>query len=187
MVCRKVATYYRPVLFSAPNSISRLISASSPLWGAFLHVEIALQITEFVVNCVTSCHRNLNFLAPVIKGVLLRLGSRPGGPPGRLLAIWSAFGFWQTLAMRDWELVLYKYVNVSVLELSAPSVRARRTARLLSRCWFDTAGALPLLPFFFSLSLFRPFFFRYSSRPASNFCVLSRRFTKIVLFLSILQ
>ena len=54
--------------------------------------------------------------------------------------------------MRDWELVLYKYVNVSVLELSAPSVRARRTARLLSRCGFDTAGALPLLPFF-SLSL----------------------------------
>ena len=56
--------------------------------------------------------------------------------------------------MRDWELVLYKYVNVSVLELSAPSVRARRTARLLSRCGFDTAGELPLLPFFFlSLSL----------------------------------
>ena len=52
--------------------------------------------------------------------------------------------------MRDWELVLYKYVNVSVLELSAPSVRAR-TARFLSQCWFDTAGALPLLPFFLSL------------------------------------
>ena len=27
-----------------------------PLLGAFLHVEIALKVTEFVVNCVTSCH-----------------------------------------------------------------------------------------------------------------------------------
>ena len=50
------ATYYRPVLFTAPNSISRLKSAASPQWGAILHVEIALQVTEVVVNCVTSCH-----------------------------------------------------------------------------------------------------------------------------------
>ena len=56
MVCRKAATYYRPVLFIAPNSISRLKSAASPLWGAILHAEIARQVTEFVVNCVTSFH-----------------------------------------------------------------------------------------------------------------------------------
>ena len=38
------------------RQISRLISAATPLWGAFLHVAIAVQVTEFVVNCVTSCH-----------------------------------------------------------------------------------------------------------------------------------
>ena len=106
MVCRKAATYYRPVLFSAPNSISRLISAASPLWGAFLHVEIALQVTEIVVNCVTSCHSQRKLPGAFRYGVLLRLQK----PTLR------------TLAVRDWELVLYKYANFSVLESSAPSV-----------------------------------------------------------------
>ena len=77
--------------YFAPNSISRLTSAASPLWGAFLHVDIALQITYFIVNCVTSCHSSchLNVLALVNSGVLLRL-QRPT---------------WRVLAVRDWELV----------------------------------------------------------------------------------
>ena len=55
VVCRKAATYYRPVSFSAPNSNPRLTSAASPLSRA-------------LVLLVDVC--NLNFLALVRKGVL---------------------------------------------------------------------------------------------------------------------
>ena len=91
MFCRKAATYYRLVLFSAPNSISRLISAASPLWGAFLHVEIVLQVTEFVVNCVTSCHSQSKL---------------PGAGQRSFIKVRKPT--WRTLAVRDWELVLSK-------------------------------------------------------------------------------
>ena len=71
MVCPKAATYYRPVQFSAQNSKSRITSASSPLLGAFLLVEIKLQVTEVVVNCARVVICNLNVVALVRKGVLL--------------------------------------------------------------------------------------------------------------------
>ena len=96
--------------------------------------------------------RNLNFLVLLIKGVFIKV-RKPT---------------WRTLAVRNWELVLYKYANVSVLESSAPSVRAR-TGRCLSHCGFDAAGALPLLPF--CLVCVDPFFFDIAAVAASFFFI----------------
>ena len=100
MVCPKAATDYRSVQFSAQDSKSRITSACSPLWGAFLLVEIQLQVTELVVNCVTSCHLQSKLCWACQKKSSIRLERRPGGP----------------LAARDCALELYKYAIFSVSE-----------------------------------------------------------------------
>ena len=89
--------------------------------------------------------------------------------------------------MRDWELVLYKYANFSSLKSECPdSSGPYRPAQ---------AGALPVrvryrratLTFaFFSLSPDPFFFFDIPPAPLLFF-ILSRRYVKMVLFLSILQ
>ena len=88
--------------------------------------------------------------------------------------------------MRDWELVLYKYANFGLLQSECPdSSGPYRPA---------PAGALPVrvryrraTPTFSFFSLSRCFFFRDISPAPLLFFVLSRRYTKMVLFLSILQ
>ena len=167
MVCQKAATYYRLVLFSAPNSISRLISAASPLWDAFLLVEIVLQVTEFVVNCVTSCHSQSK-----LPGACFIKVRRPT---------------WRPLAVRDWELVLYKYANFSSLQSECPDssgpYRPAQAGALLVRVRYRRAN--PTFAFF-SLSPDPFFFFDIPPAPLLFF-ILSRRYVKMVLFLSILQ
>ena len=56
--------------------------------------------------------------------------------------------------------MLYKYANVSVLESECPDSTGPARARCPSRWGFDSAGALPLLAFFFSIIFF---FFDISS------------------------
>ena len=84
--------------------------------------------------------------------------------------------------MRDWEPVLYFYADFSVLESSAPSVTGPHLRVPYPLCRFDTAGARI---FFLSLSL-DPFFPIFQP-PTHLFFVLSRCYTKMVLFLFILR
>ena len=85
--------------------------------------------------------------------------------------------------MRDWELVLYKYADFGVKQSSAR----------LGINWLAPPGAFPsrrfryrghslLLFFFFALEIFS--FSIFQPLPLVLF-VLSRRYTEIVLFLSI--
>ena len=124
MVCRKAATPYRSVQFCAKNSKSHLTSVASPLWGAFLLVEIALYVTELVVNCVTSCHWHSKLPGACQKSSLFRLKRRLGGP----------------LAVRYCALVLYKYAILFVAECGVP----RQVVQRLS-IGPAPSGAFPLV------------------------------------------
>ena len=88
--------------------------------------------------------------------------------------------------MRDWELVLYKYANVSLLESECPdSPGPHRQMPFPVRVRYRRAIPPFVVFFSFSLSLSR-FIFRYSTRHASIFRFITSLY-KIVLFLSILQ
>ena len=103
---------------------------------------------------MTSCHSQSKLPGACRYGVLLRL-QKPT---------------WGTLAVRDWELVLYINTIISACcSRSAPTVRARTGPH---------PGALPVRVryrratptfTFFSLSLDPFFFSRYSTRSASIF------------------
>ena len=80
--------------------------------------------------------------------------------------------------MRDWDLVLYKYANVSVLGSSAPSVRARTGA-------FPSAGSMPPghSHFYLSLSLsVDPFVFDITAVAASFFVIYHVAIPKLCSF-----
>ena len=80
---------------------------------------------------------------------------------------------WRTLAVRAWELVLYKYDNFGLLQSECPD--SSGPYRPAPRC-LASAGSIPpghsaFCSFFFSLD---PFFFsRYSTRSASIFCFIT--------------
>ena len=110
--------------FCAQNSKSHLTSFASPRWGAFLLVEIALEVTELVVNCVTSSHWQSKLRGACQKSSLFRLKRRLGGP----------------LAVRDCALVPYKYAIFFVPECGVP----RQVVQRLS-IGPAPSGAFPLV------------------------------------------